>query len=61
MRIKFDARNQPKPTDRVFCHIHGITTTWGELDAVQRLALSEGLDTTSNFPCLLKPRRFPRK
>ena len=42
------------PTDdmEVKCQTHGIVTTYGNLDAIQRLALSEGIDTTEDLPCI---------
>jgi hypothetical protein len=46
----------PKDSDPVECHVHGVKTTWGALDAIQRLAVEEGLDTSDDLPCLLAPR-----
>lgn len=46
----------PKDTDEVRCEAHGIVTTWGALDSIQRLAVEEGLDTRDDLPCLLAPR-----
>lgn len=43
----------PKNSDEVKCETHGTITTWGELDAIQQLALTEGLDTLPELPCLL--------
>jgi hypothetical protein len=43
----------PKDSDEVCCETHGIVTTWGELDSLQRLACEEGLDTSEDLPCLL--------
>ena len=47
----------PKDTDEVRCESHGTVTTWGALDAIQRLAVEESLDTTDDLPCLLLPKR----
>lgn len=46
----------PKEADEVKCEIHGVVTTWGALDPIQRLACEESLDTTPDLPCLLLPR-----
>ncbi len=46
---------RPKPHHTVECHVHGVKTTYGALDPIQRLALSEGLDTDEFSECLLKP------
>jgi hypothetical protein len=35
---------------------HGYKTTWGELDALQRVALEEGLDTVPHLPCILSKK-----
>lgn len=53
-------RYHPKPTDEVRCEGHGIVTTWGALDEIQKLAVEEGLDTTADLPCLLAPSRTRR-
>lgn len=45
----------PKDTDEVRCETHGVVTTWGALDAIQQLAVEEGLDTAADHPCLLAP------
>ena len=47
---------EPKDTDEVRCETHGVVTTWGALDPIQRVACEEGLDTTQDLPCLLAPR-----
>lgn len=52
---------KPKDTDEVRCLDHGIVTTWGELDPIQRLALESGLDTSVDLPCLLAPSRRQQK
>jgi len=60
MRIKLEGIKRPytpKDGDEVRCETHNVTTTWGALDPVQQLALSEGLDTTADLPCLLRPKR----
>ncbi|MDR5726271.1 MAG: hypothetical protein RB191_02260 [Terriglobia bacterium] len=46
------------PSDHsvVECEVHNVKTTYGALDPMQRLALSEGLDTKEGMPCLLAPR-----
>lgn len=59
MAVKLEGvkkRYSPKDTDKVECHVHGVTTTWGALDPIQRLAVEEGLDTAEGLPCLLAPR-----
>jgi hypothetical protein len=48
-------RYHPKDTDEVRCDIHGIVTTWGALNAIQRLAVEECLDTREDMRCLLAP------
>lgn len=35
------------------CEVHGVETTWGELDPIRQLAVESGLDTTADMPCLL--------
>lgn len=58
MRIKMEdgTRYAPKDGDEVKCREHGTVTTWGALDPIQQLALSEGLDTSPDSECLLKPK-----
>ena len=51
-----DKPYHPKDTDEVKCEVHGVVTTWGNLDSIQRMALEEGLDTKPGLPCLLAPR-----
>lgn len=46
----------PKDTDVVECLDHGVITTWGALDPIQRTAIESGLDTVKDLPCLLLPR-----
>lgn len=55
--LKGGALYEPKDTDEVRCDAHGIVTTWGALDAIQQLAVEEGLDASDDLPCLLAPRR----
>lgn len=64
MPVKLEGKRKPytpKATDEVRCEAHGVTTTWGELDPIQRLAVEEGIDTLDDLPCLLLPenRRLP--
>lgn len=42
-----------KDDDEVVCKAHGVKTTWGALDPIQRLAVEEGIDTVPELPCLL--------
>lgn len=51
----------PKDGDEVRCEEHGVVTTWGALTAIQQLAVEDGLDTTSDLPCLLSPERRNEK
>ena len=44
---------RPKESSEVRCLVHGVVTTWGALDAIQRLALEEGLDSAPELECLL--------
>jgi len=44
---------EPKDTDDVVCKTHGVKTTWGVLDPIQRLAVENGIDTVLELPCLL--------
>lgn len=48
-------RYKPKDSDKVECEVHGVVTTWGALNEIQRMALEEGLDTTADSRCLLTP------
>ena len=48
-------RYHPKDSDEVCCEVHGVITTWGALNSLQRMALEEGLDTTAECKCLLAP------
>ena len=49
---------QPKPDDPVTCEDHGVTVLWKDLDAIQKLAVSESIDTDSR--CILLPRSKDR-
>lgn len=42
----------PKDSDTVVCELHNFHTTWGKLGTIERLVLTEGLDST-NGRCLL--------
>lgn len=64
MSVKLEGRRRaynPKDSDEVRCEEHGVVTTWGELSAIQQLAVESGLDTTSDLPCLLQPERQNKK
>jgi hypothetical protein len=57
--VKLEGRSKryaPKDADVVECHVHGIETTWGALDAIQRLAVADGIDTCEGCPCILTPK-----
>jgi len=41
-------RYRPKDSDKVECLDHGIVTTYGALDPIQRIALHAGLDSTDH-------------
>ena len=58
MRIKMEdgTRYTPKDIDEVKCDAHHFVTTWGALDAIQQLAISEGLDTSDDLPCIMTSR-----
>lgn len=45
---------QPKDDDPVVCEEHGVTVRWGDLDAIQQLAVAEGLDVDGR--CILLPK-----
>jgi hypothetical protein len=60
MAIRFIGERKaytPKDTDEVRCELHGVVTTWGALDGIQRMALEAGLDADEALPCLLAPVR----
>lgn len=44
---------EPKDSDIISCEVHGVVTTWGKLDPIQRLAVEEGIDTVPELTCLL--------
>lgn len=59
MAVRLEGQKKPyhpKDTDEVKCLVHGVVTTWGALDPIQRLALEEGLDTSEDLPCIMKPK-----
>jgi hypothetical protein len=59
MTVRLEGRRKlyaPKDTDEVRCEAHGVVTTWGQLSAIQRLALEEGIDTADDLPCILDPK-----
>ncbi len=43
---------RPKDSDKVECLDHGVVTTYGDLNPIQRIAFHAGLDATDT--CLLK-------
>lgn len=54
--MKVEGRDEPfepKDSDIISCDVHGVFTTWGKLDPIQRLAVEEGIDTGPEFTCLL--------
>lgn len=58
MAVKLVGRRRPyhpKDSDEVRCETHGVVTTWGALDPIQRLAVEEGLDTAVDHDCILAP------
>ena len=60
MQLKFQGRKKlysPKDADVVRCEVHGTATTWGAMDEIQRLALSEGIDTCPDMPCLIASKK----
>jgi hypothetical protein len=59
MKLKMadGSRYTPKDTDEVRCDEHGCITTWGALNGIQQLAVAEGLDTTSDLPCIMTNRQ----
>ena len=44
---------EPKDDAEVKCDLHGVTVRWGDLSAIQQLAVAEGLDVDG--PCILLP------
>lgn len=57
IKMQDGTRYTPKDGDEVKCDAHNLVTTWGALDGIQQLALSEGLDTSPECECLLAPSR----
>jgi hypothetical protein len=57
MSIKMEdgTRYTPKDGDEVICETHGTVTTWGALNPIQQLAVSESLCTNADLDCLLSP------
>lgn len=51
IRFADGTKYTPKDTDEVRCEEHGVITTWGKLDSIQKLAISEGLDAVDR--CIL--------
>jgi hypothetical protein len=47
----------PKDSDPVLCETHGFSTTWGDLNDIQKLAVRDGIDTKPEFECILAERR----
>jgi hypothetical protein len=56
LKMEDGSRYAPKDSDEVRCDAHNLVTTWGALDAIQQLAIAEGLDTTDDLPCICAPR-----
>ncbi len=56
LKMKDGTRYTPKDADEIKCDAHNFVTTWGALDEIQRLAISEGLDTTDDLPCIMASR-----
>lgn len=59
MSIKLEGRRKayaPKDADEIRCDIHNFVTVWGKLNAIQRFAVEEGIDTVDDLPCLLVPK-----
>ena len=59
IKIKLEGekkRYTPKDSDPIHCPSHNVTVTWGELDPIQQLAVSEGLDTLDDLPCIMLKR-----
>lgn len=45
---------EPKDDDPVHCPEHGVTVRWGDLTAIQQLAVAEGIDVDGR--CILLPQ-----
>jgi len=52
IRVEGGKMYAPKDSDTVDCELHNFHTTWGKLGPIERLVLTEGLDST-NGRCLL--------
>ena len=63
MSIKMEdgTRYTSKDGDEVICETHGTVTTWGALDGIQQLAVSENICTSPELECLLSPPAVKRK
>lgn len=57
VKLENGSRLRLKAEHEVKCEIHGITTTWGELDGLQRACVIDGLDVDETLECLLSPGR----
>lgn len=55
LKCEGGSRFRPKPHHPVKCLIHGVETTWGKLDEIQKLCVREGIDTVPELRCLLLP------
>ena len=55
MRVTLESgqKIEPKHDAEVKCDLHGVTVRWGDLSAIQQLAVAEGLDVEG--PCILLP------
>lgn len=51
---------EPTPDDPVHCETHNVTVQWRDLDAIQQLAVEEGLDTGPESTCILAPVALSR-
>lgn len=52
LKMADGSRYKPKDTDEIKCEAHNFVTTWGALNAIQQLAVREGIDTTDDLPCI---------
>jgi len=46
-------RIKVRDDSEITCEVHGIKVRYGDLDAIQKLAFEEGIDTLADLPCLL--------
>ena len=55
MRVTLETGQKIAPKDdaEVKCDLHDVTVRWGDLSAIQQLAVAEGLDVDG--PCILLP------